>query len=168
MTGIKKVPCPAATEAENAEQELHFDCNRNNKKSQVKIKSKLSHLLTAAKLAKKTYQAMERGARVQVNSEYTIPCYTLGCGFLDTIEGCTIWNRARSAAMIAEKAFTDLPAEIKKQLSNVPQSGEFISRAHFWQELLNPVLPDNQYHETMIAIYRWYRHIIELHKGVLQ
>lgn len=160
MKSIKKVPCMAATIAENSINKFQDNCKPRSKKSQ----GKLSHFLTAVKLARSSYQALERGAEVQMKTARKIPCYTLGCNFLDTVEGSTIWNLSRGTFDTVKRIFAAQPEEIKHRLCFSPKNGEFISRAHFWQELLKPELPAAQYYEVMGAIYQWYRHIKRIRK----
>lgn len=161
MTSIKNVPCMAATIAENNSiNKFQDNCKPRSKKSQ----GKLSHLLEAVKIAKSSYRALERGAEVQMKTERKIPCYTLGCNFMDTVEGCTIWNHAKGTFDIVKRIFAAQPEEIKHRLCFSQKNGEFISRAHVWQELLKPALPAAQYYEVMGAIYQWYRHIKQTRK----
>lgn len=167
---IKKVPCTAATVAENTTI-THQNNSTDSSNCQIltysrksnRVKDKFSHLLAAVKLARKSYRAMEQSAKVRRKIE----CYTIGYNFLDTVEGCTICSRAKDAFNAAQEVFAAQPEEVKRQLSFAPKSGEFVSRAHFWRDLLKPALPTSQYYEAMIAIYRWYRHIIGLQETAL-
>lgn len=166
---IKKVPCTAATVAENINvTQQNNTTDSDNCQISVYIKSnpvkrKFTHLMNSVKLACKSYRAMEQSAKVRRKIE----CYTIGYSFLDTVEGCTICSRAKDAFNAAQEVFAAQPEEVKRQLSFAPKSGEFVSRAHFWRDILKPSLPTSQYYEAMIAIYRWYRHIIGLQETAL-
>lgn len=166
---IKKVPCVAATTAENINV-THQNNTTESNNCQIlvytkgnPIKRKFTHLMNSVKLARKSYRAMEQASKARRK----IGCYPLGYSFLDTVEGCTICSQAKDAFNAAQEVFAEQPQEIKRQLSFAPKSGEFISRARFWRELLKPVLPASQYYDAMGAIYRWYRHIIGLQKTAL-
>lgn len=159
MKSIKNSPAMDAA-MNGTSNKRQFEYSPNRRKSQ----GKLSHFLTAVKLARSSYQALERGAEVQIKTGRKIPCYTLGCNFLDTVEGCTIWNLSRGTFDTVKRIFAAQPEEIKQQLVFAPKAGEFISRAHFWQGLLKPELPAAQYYEVMGAIYQWYRHIKRIRK----
>ena len=166
---IKKVPCTVATVAENINvTQQNNTTDSDNCQISVYIKSnpvkrKFTHLMNSVKLARKSYRAMEQASK----AHRKIGCYPLGYGFLNTVEGCTICSRAKDAFNAAQEVFASQPEEVRRQLSFAPKSGEFISRAHFWRDILKPALTTSQYYEAMGAIYRWYRHIIELQKTSL-
>ena len=159
----------AATTAENATIRQHNNTTESNNCQILvytkgnPIKRKFTHLMNSVKLARKSYRAMEQASKARRK----IGCYPLGYGFLDTVEGCTICSRAKDAFNAAQEVFASQPEEVKRQLSFAPKSGQFVSRAHFWRDILKPALPTSQYYEAMIAIYRWYRHIIGLHETAL-
>ena len=95
----------------------------------------------------------------------SIPCVTLGPGFYDTVEGCTLSHCEREIRDIAQKAFYTLPPEVRYSLAFLPKDGEFIARSHLWKSLLSSVMSPVQCRKAMIRIIHWYIHIKKMKDG---
>lgn len=93
-----------------------------------------------------------------------IPVYRMGYPFLNTVEGGVLWNRSRELYRAAKEVYDAFPEDWKKRLAFSPEAGNLCGRARFWQENLLPALPPERYYAAMQAIYRWYRHIKEVHR----
>lgn len=97
--------------------------------------------------------------------QVSIPCVTLGPGFYDTVEGCTLSHCGREIRDIAQKAFYTLSPEVKHSLAFSPKDGEFVKRAQFWKTLLSFVMTSSQRRKAMIRILHWYIHVKQIHAG---
>ena len=129
----------------------------------MNVKSKVSNIVKATKLSYKIYKAMEQGEKVETVK--TVPMFSIGCGFLDTVEGCYIHNRSHSCYIATDKAFNTLSREIKGTLSNTPESGEMKQRVELWKEVLKP-MQGKEYHKAIGFICADYRRIKALKCGV--
>lgn len=102
------------------------------------------------------------------NAEPEKRCISLinaGTGFYDTVEGCTLSHCSKDVVRAAELAFDQHPQEEKLWLSFSPKDDEFIERAVFWKELLEPFMDPWQLKQVMLQIIRWYIHIQRMHGG---
>lgn len=115
----------------------------------------LSDLKTSARLFLDMRKARKNGAEVIVEKKKVLPLIQTG-GFYGTVEGCTLSHLDRAIVLKAQKAFKELPDEIKHQLQFSPEDGEFIERVRFWRDILNPVMDEKQYHIAMLEIIHWY------------
>lgn len=129
------------------------------------MKGIFSDVITATQMFGKIRSARRAGENLRIEATRSIPCIKLGVSFLDTAEGCTLWNCGNDIFQAASDAFRVLPYEQKYDLAFTPQSGKLCERAHFWQELLRPVMSPAQYGAAMHAILSWYRHIKQTRGG---
>ena len=128
----------------------------------------LEDIKTATNLFIDMRKASKEGKKITVNRTLEIPMFSVGNSFFDTIEGCTLSNCKESGVcVIAQKAFSELPYDIKCLLSNSPKDGEFVERANFWKRLLQPVMTSKQYHVAMTEILNWYIHIKKQRGGYI-
>lgn len=125
-----------------------------------------SDLKKAARLFIDMQAARKEEKKVTIVKSATIPVFNTGISFCSTIEGCVLANcKFQGVCDIANNAFSKLPYDVKLKLSYTPQYGEFIKRAHFWKELLQPVMTPKQFHVAMIQILDWYIHVKKMRKG---
>ena len=125
--------------------------------------SVLTDIKTAAGVFKDIRQSRKDGREIVIQKRVVIPVMgSVGLGFYDTVEGCTLSNCGNDIDAIARNAFRGLSNEEKYKLSGVPKDGEFIERANFWRELLRPVMTPRQYGVAITAILHWYIHIKHL------
>lgn len=113
----------------------------------------LSDLTTGVKAAR---DARKMGGHVEVVKE--LPCIRSN-SFLNTVEGCTLWNCGKNVYQFADEVFRNLPAETQNRLAFSPNEGEFCERARFWKAELKSAMPSSEYYIAIRAIYRWYIHI---------
>lgn len=92
-------------------------------------------------------------------NDVAVPVFTLGLGFYDTVEGCTLSHCDRDTCDAVRMVFSRFTEEEKRKLSFSPKEGEFTDRANFWSDRLKPALTRKQHHIAMRAILHWYIHI---------
>ncbi len=74
-------------------------------------------------------------------------------GFYNTMEGCVLSQFPKAVRKQAERAFDELPSEIKHSLQFSPKKGEFIVRAKLWKSILRPVMPPNSTTWPWVAFF---------------
>lgn len=122
-------------------------------------------IAAGVKATKKIRELRKEGADgVTVAPVKRIPMLgSVGCGFYDTMEGCAIGDChssvSREGRRSAQKAFHALDEDTRHRFSCSPKDGEFVIRARYFAELLRPVLSPKDYHNAMIALLRWDRHV---------
>ena len=79
--------------------------------------------------------------------------------FLNTVEGCVLYNCGKAVFEPVEAFFDAFPCELQHQLAFSPPSGQLVERAAFWKAALIDTVPEQVYHKAMIAIISWYRAI---------
>lgn len=120
----------------------------------------INDISTVAGIYKEIRKARKEGRSVKVESKISVPVVgSVGCGFYDTIEGCTLSKCSSEIVEASQKAFNSLAPEIRRVFSQAPKDGEFVIRAFCWKELLKPVLTAKDSHIAMVEIIKWYIHI---------
>ena len=111
----------------------------------------------------------EGAAAVSVRPVWKVPAVKPRyVGFLNTVEGCTLYNRGKAVFGPVEAVFDALPYELQHRLAFSPKPGQLMERAAFWRETLIGTVPELVYHKAMIAILSWYRHIWMIRAGRLE
>lgn len=127
-----------------------------------------SNLLSDAKTAVGIFKAMRKsrkaGQEIKIKSTISVPIMQLGCGFYDTVEGCTLSWCSSEIVEASRKAFYSLAPETGRVFSQPSKDGEFVVRAFCWKEILKPFLTAKDSHVAMIRILKWYIHIKKNHK----
>lgn len=123
------------------------------------MKKFFSDVKTAADVFTDIRRARKEGAVVEIRKSRVLPVFTAGPCILDTVEGCTLWNRNKEVFDEIQGAFKSLPSEEKRRLAFSPENGEFIERASIWRSLIASVLSPEQTRKAMISILQWYIHI---------
>jgi len=118
----------------------------------------LQDIKTAASIFGEVRKAWENGAdAVQLRPVKVLPVVKLAPGFLNTMEGCRVWNYDRVIYQAVEAVFYNLPDEVQRRLTCSPkQSGEWVERVEFWKKELRPILPEKTYHKVMALFINWY------------
>ena len=83
----------------------------------------------------------------------------VGASFYDTVEGTVLSHCEKNIINLAQEAFRALPPEERHRLAFAPREGEFVERASYWHDLLEPVLTSSQLSVAMQHILRWFIHI---------
>lgn len=123
------------------------------------MKKLLNDVKTASGIFMDIRKARKEGAEVKVRKVRSLPVFSVGLGILDTVEGCTLWNRNKEVFGEIQGAFDALPEEERKKQTSAPKDGEFVERAYFWKTLISSALPPEQTRKAMISILEWYIHI---------
>lgn len=126
---------------------------------QAKSGNKITNIINSIKLAQTCYKAMEQGAEVQAVKRMPIR-FSVGCGFLDTMEGCFLYNRNRGIYNRIEAIFNSLPEDVRKTFTSSPKNNEFMSRVNVWSVILKPSMDSAEYHKAMGIICNEYRELI--------
>jgi len=116
----------------------------------------IEDIKTSANLYRKLRRARKDGREMEVKTAVRIPVLTLGPRFLDSIEGCLIYNSDRKLYGAVQSVFNSLPYEAKRKLIFTPSDGGFVDRARFWKYILRPALSPKQYHKAMLLILNGY------------
>lgn len=132
------------------------------------MKNLVKDVKAAAKVFCEIRKGRSEGRQIGVQTNIQIPTFSMGCGFYDTVEGCTLSHCGQKIADSLDDAFMGLPFEERRRMTSVPEDGEFIERARFWSELMAPVLTPKQHHIAMMQILGWYVHIKHLRNGAGQ
>lgn len=122
----------------------------------------LSDVKTTTKLFNEIRKARKSGAdgvKVSMQPVRRFPVINKGAGLYDTIEGCVLSHCDGEINKAANEVFNALPVEERSRLARDIENGEFIERANYWRELLNPVLSPRQLNVAMMQIIHWYIHI---------
>lgn len=126
------------------------------------IKNFIDDIKIASNVFKTARQARKNGAdAVKVTTEplRKIPVITVGASFYDTVEGTVLSHCESEIVDYALEAFRALPPEERHRLSFSPEEGEFVKRANYWRDLLEPVLSPRQLSVAMQHILHWFVHI---------
>lgn len=123
-----------------------------------------NNIITDAKTALAIFwdmrKARRKGTGIKVcRSAQVVPLIDSSPSLIHTVEGHVLINRRDDIYGIAREAFNALPPEERRKVLNVPKDGEIVGRAHFWKNLLQPVMTPRQCHIAMDAILHWYIHI---------
>lgn len=118
---------------------------------------------TAVKMTGEIRKARKAGAdAVQIKPVYTVPCVTFQPAYLNTLEAPQVWKVGREADKAVMAVFNNLPYKTQRMLTCSPQnSGEWMERARFWKQQLEPVLPPKMYHAVMAQLTHWYAHCVK-------
>jgi len=122
----------------------------------------LQDIKIAFKLTGEVRKARKNGAGgVELRTVKTMPVMKPAPAFLNTMEGCTVWQCDQDTRRAVEAVFNGLPYETRRQLEYTPEApGEWVERARFWQRELRPVLPPKMYHTVMMKFVCWYAHCL--------
>lgn len=126
------------------------------------IKNVICDAKTALGIFKDMQQERKKGNEVTVQKKIAIPYISVGAGFYNTVEGCTLSWCGEDIVARSYKAFNSLPNEEKQRLIFSPKDGEFVERAKFWKNLLKSVMTEKQCHIAMNHIIHWYIHIKQM------
>ena len=127
-----------------------------------------SDIATAVKLTGEVRKARKSGAsEVQIKQVYTVPCFTFGPAYSNTIEW-SLGNRlGREADRAVMEVFNGLPYDTQRWLEHLPKKpGEWAERARFWQRELKPVLPPKLYYRAITAFIQRYIHCLRMRQEV--
>ena len=106
-------------------------------------------------------EARKEGGELKVVKP--IPILNYGAGLYDTVEGSVLHSCGIEIREV-QKAFRELPYNVRQEQAFAPKNGEFVERARFWNSFLTPILTPEQRRKAMVAILRWYMHIKRLAK----
>lgn len=120
----------------------------------------------AVKMFTEVRKARKEGVAVEVRQYRQLPFIKCG-GFYNTVEGCTLSWLDKRIVDKSQRAFNELPENVKNLLYFSPKDGEFTDRANFWRYLLEPVLTADELRVAMIHILRWYIHIKHMNMGIV-
>lgn len=90
------------------------------------------------------------------------PCMVMGYTFLNTVEGCVLFNCGKEMFDKVSDFFETLPHDTRKSLCFSPENGEYIDRAIFWRQALKLVLSEKEYQIAVGKILHWYIHCKKL------
>ena len=117
----------------------------------------ISDISTAVKLTSEIRQARKSGDALRVERLKNLPFKRLGYGFLNTMEGCALYNGSRAVYEAVRDVYGLFDPNTQQALCFTPEHpGEWAGRARAWQEALRPTLPPEQYHAAMTKILAWY------------
>ncbi len=129
------------------------------------MKKFIKDFRAAARIFKDIRNARKEGNVIEIRKTRELPVYTIGPGFYSTVEGCTLsWLDPKMVKIISAE-YDRLPIEDKKRLAISPKDGEFIERACFWRNMMEPVLTEKQLHLAFKKILCWYIHIKRMSNG---
>ncbi len=119
-----------------------------------------SDIKTAVKMTGEIRKARKAGATaVQLRPVYRVPAVRFGY-FTFTMEACLIYGDAFKAVCAT---FETLPEDTQHALTFTPEKpGEWVKRAKFWQQQLQPVLAPEMYHYVILTFVHWYAHCLRM------
>ena len=116
----------------------------------------VTDMKAAVNLFKDMRKARREGTGVVIKRCRELPLVKSGPGFYDTPEGCNLNHCGRVIDREAREAFAALPYEEKRRMCFTPKAGEYVERAEFWRNMLEPVLTDKELRAAMMRLLRLY------------
>ena len=65
-----------------------------------------------------------------------------------------------------KSVITSLDSKVQHRLAFGPDSGEWVERVHFWQEVLKPALTSQQYSAAILVILDWAKRCVQCRLGL--
>jgi len=126
----------------------------------------LQDVKTVIKLTGEIRKARKSGGCVvEIRQARSMQIAALKPAWLNTVEGCQVWNFDRDINQTVSEVYYSFPREVQRQLEYTPEEpGGWVERARFWQQQLRPVLPEKEYHAIMALFVGWYAHCLKMRK----
>ncbi len=126
----------------------------------------VKNIIAAAGDARKSYSIRKAGGKSAVS--LTVPVYSVGLSFLDTLEGGALFEIDQKTAGKISGAFKALPEETRKRYTAPPAPGGYLERLQECSELIRPVLTETEYHEARRVLLLAYRRSLRFQINRLQ